>query len=307
MEHTHIRSITLNEIVNYVKQQNTETLQSIYQGCLVSKYSKTEKIENHLFDYPSRIDAIVFVICTKGSFDFSCNLKEYHIEAGTLLLLPPRSLISRTALSDDHEGYVVIFDTTYLGECNFNLKRFTSLMMEITDNNIAVALTENEASRLIRTTSTLQALIQEKITSIFRDDVIRSMVETLMYQYCEIFAMRISERKETVKINRQESYFRQFIAELSEHYTERQSVTYYAEKLCISSRYLTTIVRKISGLSVTDWMNKYILMEAKYLLKYSDMSIQEIAYRLSFPDQSFFGKYFKQHIGMSPSAYRAKQ
>ena len=93
---------------------------------------------------------------------------------------------------------------------------------------------------------------------------------------------------------------------MGEHYAERQGVTYYAEKLCISSRYLTTIVRRISGLTVTEWMNRFLVMEAKYLLKYSDLSIQEIAYRLSFPDQSFFGKHFKQHVGVSPSLYRAQ-
>ncbi len=91
-----------------------------------------------------------------------------------------------------------------------------------------------------------------------------------------------------------------------QHYLERQPVTFYANRLCISARYLTTIVRRVSGMSVSHWMNRYILTEAKYLLKYSELSIQEIAYKLSFPNQSFFGKYFKQHTGSSPSSYRAQ-
>ena len=106
---------------------------------------------------------------------------------------------------------------------------------------------------------------------------------------------------------RLDEYFHRFLHELSQHYLERRSVSFYADRLCISSRYLTTIVRRVSGMSVSEWMNRYIMMEAKYLLKYTEMSIQEIAYKLSFPNQSFFGKYFKQHTGMAPSAFRSQQ
>ena len=305
METSNIQSITLGEIINHAKRYNTHIEKQTYKGCLISHYSISEHIEEPFFDYPTRIDAKVFFICTKGSAKFSCNLKEYTLNEGTLLFIPPRCLVNRSETSDEHEGYVVFFDTDFLGECNFNLKQFTSLMMQISEN-VCITLKDTELQRLMRATSTLEALILEQITSSFRDDIIRSMIETLMYQFCEVFSVRIDNKttQGEEKLSRQENYFRRFIKELSEHYTERQNVTYYAEKLCISSRYLTTIVRKVSGLSVTDWMNKYLLMEAKYLLKYSDMSIQEIAYRLSFPDQSFFGKYFKQHTGVAPSTYR---
>ena len=305
MDSTNIQSITLGDIIHHAKRHNEAIERLIYRGCMVGHYSIDERIKEPFFEYPTRIDAIVFFICTKGSATFSCNLKEYTLNEGSLLLIPPRCLFNRNETSDEHEGYVVFFDMDYLGECNFNLKQFTSLMMQISEN-VCITLNDTELQRLMRSTSTLEALILEQVTSSFRDDVIRSMVETLMYQFCEVFSVRIDNKttQGEDKLSRQENYFRRFIKELSEHYTERQNVTYYAEKLCISSRYLTTIVRKVSGLSVTDWMNKYLLMEAKYLLKYSDMSIQEIAYRLSFPDQSFFGKYFKQHTGVSPSTYR---
>ena len=103
---------------------------------------------------------------------------------------------------------------------------------------------------------------------------------------------------------RTEEYFCRFISELSQHYLERQPVTFYADRLCVSSRYLTTVVRQVSGLSVSQWMQRYMLAEAKYLLKYTDLSVQEIAYKLSFPNQSFFGKFFKQRLGVSPTKYR---
>lgn len=300
-----IKSISLHEIISHARGIDPDVDQHTHQGCLVARISGDHVQSTNIFKDPIRVNAIVFILCTQGSLEFSCNLQDFKVEAGSLLLLPPKSMIVKQSHSKSLEGYTVILDTDYLSECNFNSSRFTALMVQIVEQ-FQIQLTDTEQQRLIQSFSLLDQLITEQIESPFREDIIRSMVETGMYLICELFSMH-SLPKSNSKLSRQESYFRQFITELNEHYTERQNVTYYAEKLCISSRYLTTIVRRISGLTVTEWMNKYLLMEAKYLLKYSEMSIQEIAYRLAFPDQSFFGKYFKQHIGMSPSQYRNQQ
>ena len=82
---------------------------------------------------------------------------------------------------------------------------------------------------------------------------------------------------------------------------------YYARQLCITPKYLTTLIKRISGKSVSEWIDSYVILEARTLLKYSNMSVQEIAYYLNFPNQSFFGSYFKRNTGMSPSQYKAKQ
>lgn len=297
-----LRSIGLEDLLRYAREVDPTALRHIHKGCLVGRH---QQAHISAFDNPIRIDAIAFIICTQGSLEFSCNLKDYKIEEGSLLLLPPQSLIDAHSNSTEHEGYTVILDKAYLGECNFNISRFTSLLLQIADQP-HIRLTPEELKRLIDSIKMLDSLISEQIDSPFREDVIRAMVETTMYLFCECFSAHIAQ-KEDAQVSRQENYFRQFIKLLSEHYTERQAVTFYAEQLCISPRYLTTIVRRYSGMTVTDWMDKYLIMEAKYLLKYSEMSIQEIAYQLSFSDQSFFGKFFRLHVGMSPTAYRTQQ
>ena len=83
-----------------------------------------------------------------------------------------------------------------------------------------------------------------------------------------------------------------------------RSVGFYAGQLNLTPKYLTTIIRKTSGRTAVQWIDDYVVLEAKNLLKYSTMSIQEISYYLNFPNQSFFGKYFKNHTGMTPTAYR---
>ena len=297
-----LRSIGLDDILHYAREIDPSALRHIHKGCLVGRH---QQAHISLFENPIRIDAFAFIICTKGSLEFNCNLKDYKIEEGSLLLLPPQSLIVARSNSIEHEGYTIILDREYLGECNFNISRFTSLMIQITDQP-HIKLTTEELNRLVDAITMLDSLIGEQLDSSFREDVIRAMVETTIYIICECFSAHITQ-KDDVQTSRQENYFRQFLKLLGEHYTERKAVTYYAEQLCISPRYLTTIVRRYSGMTVTDWMDKHLIMEAKYLLKYSELSIQEIAYQLSFSDQSFFGKFFRLHVGMSPTAYRTQQ
>ena len=88
------------------------------------------------------------------------------------------------------------------------------------------------------------------------------------------------------------------------YHKEQRSVGFYAEKMHITPKYMSSMMKQISGRSAAEWIDEYVILEAKNLLKYSGMSIQEITYFLNFSTQSFFGKYFKQHTGMSPSQYR---
>lgn len=274
---------------------------SHYKGILIGFY---EHLNNTpIFNYPCRLEAAAFLVCTRGQSTLSCNMREYAFNAGDMIAVPPRSIIVSNEQSDDCQCLVLMIEQEFLQECDFNIKRMTQHILEIADRHV-IHLDEDEQGQIIDSLHLLQRLIAYPKASTMRDDVMRAHITALVYLWCDILSSRLEAKRTEATPTRQESYFRQFIKELNEHYAERQSVTYYADKLCISARYLTTIVRRISGLTVTDWMNRYILMEAKYLLKYSDMSIQEISYKLSFPDQSFFGKYFKQHVGMSPSSYR---
>ena len=132
------------------------------------------------------------------------------------------------------------------------------------------------------------------------------MIRTLAYKVCRIIGRHIESQlaPETSARSRNDEYFNQFMSELTKHYMQERSVGFYAGQLHLTPKYLTTIIRKTSGRTAAEWIDDYVVLEAKNLLKYSTMSIQEIAYCLNFPNQSFFGKYFRSHTGMTPSAYR---
>ena len=137
---------------------------------------------------------------------------------------------------------------------------------------------------------------------------INGLIAATIYKVGDILTHYLTEHPEVDSPihNRAEEYFRQFTELLGEHYKHERSVGFYARQLCITPKYLTTLIKRISGKSVSEWIDNYVILEAKTLLKYSNMSVQEISYQLNFPNQSFFGCYFKRLTGMSPSQYKAQ-
>ena len=81
-------------------------------------------------------------------------------------------------------------------------------------------------------------------------------------------------------------------------------MAFYADQLCLSPKYLSRLIKEVSGKSAPEWIDAYVMLEAKHLLKYTDISIKEIVFKLNFSNQTVFYKYFKAHTGMTPTEYR---
>lgn len=95
-----------------------------------------------------------------------------------------------------------------------------------------------------------------------------------------------------------------FISLVQQHFRKERFLDFYAKKLGISAKHLSRTVKESTGFSAVDWIDRFVILEAKVLLKSTNMSIQQISDELNFTNQSFFGKYFKKHIGKSPKDFR---
>ena len=111
---------------------------------------------------------------------------------------------------------------------------------------------------------------------------------------------------EEEKKSKQEVLLEDFLDFVQKHYKEERSVEFYADKLCLTPKYLSTVIRQTSGKTAGEWIDEYVVLEAKALLKSTKMTIQQISEELNFPSQSFFGKYFKRLSGVSPKEYKLK-
>lgn len=146
------------------------------------------------------------------------------------------------------------------------------------------------------------------------DELMQSM-ELSFVELSVIIGLLLKEKKISLRINhaflsekgayksRQEELFSRFMF-FSKHITSERNVAYYASRLCITPKYLSTVVKQISGKTPTVWIKEKIINEMKYRLCYTQATVKEISFQLNFPNASFFGKYFKSETGISPSRYR---
>lgn len=134
--------------------------------------------------------------------------------------------------------------------------------------------------------------------------IIRFILSAFTLELNRIFTAR--EKSDRSKISRQEDILWKFLTLLKQYHKEERTVNFYADKMCISPKHLSSVIKQMSHKTAHEIIADFVTMTAKRLLKATTMSIQEISDELNFANQSFFGKFFKQNTGQSPSAYRRK-
>lgn len=130
-------------------------------------------------------------------------------------------------------------------------------------------------------------------------------LKTFLYDIISLASDPKSLEIKDVYQSRSQDYFARFMQLVSQYCKKERKVHFYASKLCISSKYLSTIIKEVSGKTPSRWIDEVIMSEAIFLLKYSNATIQEIAFQMNFPNPSFFGKFFKRYTGFSPKYYRS--
>ena len=296
---TPITSFTLSELI---AMSGGEKRPGLLGECIAANSSSQMEI----FRFPGRLDALVIGICTEGETTFTSNLKEYRLKKDSLFIIGPKHILQ--VQSDERfKAHVIVITPDFLRRINIDTKHMMPLVLQF-GSRPCMELTHKECTSLRSFISMVEQELEGPETD-FAVEIVSGLIAATIYKVGDILTHYIEEHPEVENPmhNRAEEYFKQFTELLGEHYTRERSVGYYARQLCITPKYLTTLIKRISGKSVSEWIDSYVILEAKTLLKYSNMSVQEIAYYLNFPNQSFFGSYFKRNTGMSPSQYKAKQ
>lgn len=290
-----IADFTLNELLS-MASVNTE--KRIHE-CLIAHNNTPMEV----FRFPFRIDAFIVGICTEGCSTLSFNLQEYRLQKNDLFIYPPKNII-QVQSNENFRTHAIVISTDFLKRLNIDITHMIPLFLQFASQH-AFALSDEECGMLRSFFSLIDQQTRMPDNPFIRE-TLGGLVTAMLYQVASTLQRYAEQhpRQQTASQSRAEEYFRQFMLLLGEHYKAERSVGFYARKLCITPKYLTTLIRRISNKSVSEWIDNYVILEAKTLLKFSNMSIQEIAYTLNFPNQSFFGSYFKRNTGMSPSQYK---
>ena len=260
---------------------------------------------NPIQKFPLRLDGVFIGLREKGTTCISINLKEFEVGPNDLVICSPGNLVQFYPQDGVHLSQTMMVSSNFLKEMYISLNSFMPFFASQKKHPV-FHLTDGEVEDL--KTYFLAILKTVESDDYFLIDIIKRLLAAYFYKLGSIlYRHRPELQAEAAKpLKREEILFKEFIRLVGEHHRKERRVDFYAEQLFLSPKHFSTVIKKVSGKTAGQWIDEYVILEAKTLLKYSAMSIQEVAYYMNFPNPSFFGKYFRHHTGMSPSEYKVQ-
>ena len=259
--------------------------------------------------YPFRFDGYLVVFCTGGSLRLDINLRSYSIRQNSMAIIVPGYILRVSEVdpaSLDALGFVVLaLSHDFASNVRFDFVRLFNESMRILDNPIFTLRGED-----LKIAEDYHRLAQRIVASQATNK--REALVPLLASFC--YSMGSAWEKQLdgadpmpcgKNATRLKLVFEHFLRLVSEYHDRERNVSFYADHMGFTPKYLSKLIKEVSGRSAPEWIDSFVILEAKNMLKYSDCTIKEIVFRLNFPNQSVFYKYFKAHTGMTPSEYRA--
>ena len=257
--------------------------------------------------HPLRFDGYMGLFCIEGSFTLEINMSTYKVQPNSFLVSLP-GYITRVAEVDRDAGPIhlvmVAMSSEFVANIMIDLTSLWGEGMKVLSSPVIVL--DQTENKLCKEYLDLEL---EVLSSGLPDKkrVLSPLIASMMQLLCQIWQGKISSAKihqTTTVSSREKIVFEQFLKLVTEYHMSERGMAFYAERMRLTPKYLSKIVKKASGRSAPDWIDSFVILEAKNMLKYSDASIKEIVYKLNFVNQSVFYKFFKNHTGMTPSEYR---
>ncbi|MDR0507717.1 MAG: helix-turn-helix domain-containing protein [Dysgonamonadaceae bacterium] len=254
-----------------------------------------------VFNYPFRVDVTTFIICSRGSSRGYTGLKYYETTAPCMITLLAGEILQHEFISDDFEGLFIVMSKRLTDNLLPNFQDRVPLDISIRENPV-IPLCAEDLDLLKIYYAMLKAVV-EMTENPHRKEIIRHLMIAFHY-HSSSWLHKLPQQ--TASPTKQEEVVTAFMSLAEKYYKTERQAGFYAEKLHLTPKYLSQIVKTDTGKSANEWIDEYVILEAKALLKSSKLSIQQIADELNFADQSVFGKYFKRVEGISPKEYRRK-
>ena len=251
----------------------------------------------------------ILLVRSKTPFEVEINMERYTLQRDSFTVLFPGNVMRLVSdVPADLDAYMLYFDLKFLQGVHINMSAVA--IPPLIEKPVPVqTLSSSEADLVTRYLQLLYLNTIDETNPVINRSIATSLIAAFFYQMVQFYHRRISgliDMKDTAKNNlgRRHDYVREFIKLVHLEYVHERSVSYYADKLFIAPKCLSLLVKEATGRSAAKWIDDFVIMEAKSMLRFSNRNIQQVAYALNFPTQSSFGKYFKHLTGMSPTEYQ---
>lgn len=245
---------------------------------------------------PYRIDDFRFIVFHRGGVDVTANLLNYHIADNTVGFMGNGGIIQIDKVSSGMRISGLVVKEEFL-------RRAMGNRLPATFNggirNFYLQADARECDMIDQMIATMRLMVE---TPQYNHDAVSSLIAAIVNYIAGLYEKYGNGRP--APQSRQQDVFNRFIALVNDHCKQWHTLDSYADELCITQRYLGTLVKQASDKTAKEWIDHAIINEAKVALKHSDVTIAQLADMLNFPNAAFFSKFFKRMTGMTPSQYK---
>ncbi|WP_419870191.1 helix-turn-helix domain-containing protein [Chryseobacterium sp. CT-SW4] len=276
-----------------------------YKGKLIENMSILHWQRKDLIPFRNSdiyLKSTLFILVLNGTGTIEINFKDYQINQGEIILLSFGHFFTIKALSEDFTGCTLYIGKDYINEMYSGDMLYKRIKYGVRMyRNPVVPLPAHDFNLLKKRIEFAEEVIDTEGHHYLKEMILNSL--RIFFLDLTNTLEKLYENK-TENPSREEIYFRQFLDLLVNHYKTEHKVEFYAQSIPISTHYLTQIVKRLTGQTVSDFIFQLVYSEAQQLLKQPELSIQQVALQLNFSDQSAFGKFFKRKSGVSPKEFR---
>ena len=256
---------------------------------------------------PFVIDDYRMGIFVGGEARLTINLVERHITPGTLVFLSPGTIINPIGFSGTLEVYSIglfaDFPMPFLPPEGRSVARNaqgqkpSAFNGQVRDFQLPASDADIQTARHI-----FDALWHLVHQPDYHRPTATSLVAAMMHHYDAIY--RRHAEQQSASQSREQTIFDRFIQLVNQHCAAQHQISYYADRLCLTERYLSTVIRQTSGVTAKEWIDRALIVRIKVELMHTDKPVARIADDLNFPNPSFFSKYFQRLTGLTPGIFR---
>ena len=297
------------------RELNIKELRAIFpQACINDTLSDDLFIcemryisEMDIMKYPCRFRGYLAFFCIEGHFELEINLKRFSVRENSLFLYTPGNIVRVANISKEEKEMVhfivVAISSDLMSSTRFDFNKLYDESLHLLENP-SVILSEQEKNLCKSYLSLINEISELKIPN--TKESVTSLISSIFYLMGALWGNRVTEaiKNQDEGSIRSKAIFENFLKLVRDYHTKERNLSFYADKLFLTPKYLSKLIKTVSGKSAHEWIDSFVILEAKNLLKYSDMSIKSIVYELNFPNQTTFYRFFKTKTGMTPSEYR---
>lgn len=247
--------------------------------------------------FPHKIRKVTHLVVTSGRFSCIVDFRTYSLSAPAMAIFLPGQVVESLEADEEFAGFGMVVSSDFTDSMNLPVSLQERLFIKHTQ---FYEITEEVLEVLSSCYKQVSSILKQD-SNPYKEEIIRHLFSAHFYGLGYYFH---GQQSQPTQMTPQQELCERFIDLVSDNFKEHRDIGFYADKLCITNKYLSTLLKQETGMTALEWIERNVVLYAKSCLSSTSMTVQQISDELDFPSQSVFGKYFKRVEGVSPKAYR---